>query len=237
MAIHGQKGSVLQWNGSKFVKILETTGWTLNITQQTAEAAVQEEEYVTRAAGAKDWNASIEGLAQTTRAEGNLVNFMVPENAMKVAPGEIMIRLRNSKNAADYVYEGKGVFTDLAVSSPEGGLVTVSATLAGVDIATYSNLGAPRNVSATSTHNSVTLKWEAPADVGDKTLTGFQRRHRLSTSNSFGNKISISGASTKRVKVSGLTADKIYIFELKATYSDGSESAPVFVTINTKAAL
>ena len=144
MAIHGQKGNVYHWNGTKWIKILETTGWTLNVTQQTAEAAVQEEEYITRAAGAKDWNASIEGLAQSDRKDGNLVNFMVPEDEIKAAAGKIRIRLRNSREADHALYEGKGFFTDLSVSSPEGGLVTVSATLAGNGLLTYAAAADPK---------------------------------------------------------------------------------------------
>lgn len=144
MAIHGQKGSVYHWDGTKFVKILETTGWTLNVTQQTAEAAIQEEEYITRAAGAKDWNVSIEGMAQTTRADGNLVNFMVPESASKSAEGELFVRLMNSKDKKDFVYQGKGIFTDLSVSSSEGALVTVSATIAGVGLLTYAAAADPK---------------------------------------------------------------------------------------------
>ena len=137
MAIHGQKGSVYRKvAATTYVKILETTGWTLNITQQTAEAAVQEEEYVTRAAGAKDWNASIEGLAQTVLGNQNLVPLMVPASTSVVAAGSLFLRLRNNAGTAP-VYQGLGVFTDMSVSSAEGSLVTMSATIAGVGILTY----------------------------------------------------------------------------------------------------
>jgi len=145
MAIHGQKGNVYHWNGTKWIKILETTGWTLNVTQQTAEAAVQEEEYITRAAGAKDWNVSIEGLAQTNRDDGNIVNFMVPADKDNSAAGELIVRLRNDKDSGKaFVYQGKAFFTDVSVSSPEGGLVTVSATLAGNGLLTYAAAADPK---------------------------------------------------------------------------------------------
>ena len=143
MAIHGQKGSVYHWTGTKWVKILETTGWTLNVTQQTAEAAVQEEEYITRAAGAKDWNVSIEGLAQADRDDGNIVNFMVPADKSTSAAGKLHVRLRNDDDKG-FVYQGKGFFTDLSVSSPEGGIVTVSATIAGDGVLTYATAADPK---------------------------------------------------------------------------------------------
>lgn len=141
MAIHGQKGSVLYSAKGDFTdvkKIAETTAWTLNFTQQTAEAAVQEQEYIVRAAGAKDWNVSIEGLAKATRGSGeDLVTYMVPQDDSTPAPGKIAVRLQNDKTGA--VYQGTGFFTDLSVSSPEGGLVTVSATIAGDGVLTYAS--------------------------------------------------------------------------------------------------
>ena len=227
MSIHGQQGSIDQWDGTKWVKIVQTTGWTLNVTQQTAEAAVQEEEYIVRAAGAKDWNASIEGLAQADRKDGNLVNFMVPSDAMKTAPGEIRVRLRNSREADHAVYEGRGVFTDLSVSSPEGGLVTVSATLAGKDIIVYNTQaqqelpGPPKHLTATSTKNSITVTWDEADDKGT-TITKYQRRHKKGDGN-FGSWTDVSGDGTaRRVTISGLAANSEYTVELRGVSAKGN---------------
>jgi len=239
VSIHGQKGSIEQWDGSAWVKIVQTTGWTLNITQQTAEAAVQEEEYITRAAGAKDWNASIEGLAQADRKDGNLVNFMVPEDDIKAAAGKIRIRLRNSREADHALYEGKGFFTDVSVSSPEGGLVTVSATLAGRDILVYNTPaklvlpGAPQRLRAASTQNTITLTWEASDDKGFA-ITKYQRRHKKGDGN-FGSWTDVSGGGTARtVTISGLSASSEYTVELRPVSAKGNGAA-ASVTISTTA--
>ena len=139
MATHGKKGSVYRRVApTTFVKVGETTAWTLNVPQAVAEAAVHEEDYMVRAPGVKDWNVDIEGLAYVgaARTDENVVPLMVPSLATSIASGEMYVRLRNNAGTA-YVYEGEGYFTNLTVAAPAGDMSTFSASLVGNGALTY----------------------------------------------------------------------------------------------------
>ena len=85
-------------------------------------------------------------------------------------------------------------------------------------------LTAPASLNATAGNAQATLRWTNP---GDESVTGYQYRYRLSTSNAWNpdwTAISGSGRNTTSHTVTGLTNSREYTFEVRAMR--GSTAGP-----------
>ena len=131
-AIHGKQGSVYRVVGATATKILNTTNWTVNEIQETAESRVHEADWVERVGGLRDFNVSIEGnVAAATAGNAYLTRSIAPGTPAGTLPaGTMIIRLRNTASTSP-VYQGEIVVTDFSMSSPADGLQTFSLTGAG----------------------------------------------------------------------------------------------------------
>ena len=127
--IHGAKGSVWKGVGSAAVKIANTTSWTVNILQETAESRVHEGDWVKRASGLRDWNATFEGNVKEA-VIGN--QLLVGATATIVADSEtVYLQLLQTQGGTVPAFQGEGIITDFSSSAPADGLQTFSATVSG----------------------------------------------------------------------------------------------------------
>ena len=125
--LHGKQGSVHQGT----TKIINTTNWTLNAIQETAESRVHEADWVERVGGLRDWNATIEGnISAATAGAGHLVNSIVSATSTTLAAGTLSVVLRQIEGTLP-VFRGVGHITDFSASAPVDGVQTFSATIAG----------------------------------------------------------------------------------------------------------
>lgn len=85
--------------------------------------------------------------------------------------------------------------------------------------------------SATSTTNSVTLKWKKPSD---ESVSGYTIRYGTDR-NKLGNDTKIDSADTIEYTFSNLSADKTYYFEIAAVNAEGTGVYSDTVDIKTKA--
>lgn len=85
--------------------------------------------------------------------------------------------------------------------------------------------------SATSTTNSVTLKWTKPSD---KSVSGYTIRYGTDK-NKLGNDTKIDSADTIEYTFKNLSADKTYYFEIAAVNAEGAGVYSDTVDIKTKA--
>ena len=129
--VHGKNGCAAIKDGTAISKIMNITAWTVNEINEVAEARVMEEDYVLRYQGMRDWNVSLEGLAESTIGAAYLTSRIAtgtPGNTLPSAT--LFIRLRNNIGTIP-VYEGSGVMTDFSYASSADGVPTFSATIAG----------------------------------------------------------------------------------------------------------
>ena len=124
--IHGVKGSV--YVGT--TKIAQTTSWTVNEIQETAEARIHEQDWVLREPGMRDWNASVEGLADTDTGTDTFVQRIASAGGTTVGDTEVVLQLRQTTGTA-IVYQGTCIMTDFSQTAPVDGIETFSATFAG----------------------------------------------------------------------------------------------------------
>ena len=85
--------------------------------------------------------------------------------------------------------------------------------------------------SATSTTNSVTLKWKKPSD---ESVSGYTIRYGTDR-NKLGNDTKIDSADTIEYTFGNLSADKTYYFEIAAVNAEGTGVYSDTVDIKTKA--
>ena len=125
--LHGKQGAVYEGT----IKILNTTNWTLNAIQETAESRVHEADWVERVGGLRDWNATIEGnIAAATSGAGHLISKIVSATSTALAAGTIAVLLRQAAGTLP-IFRGAGIITDFSASAPVDGVQTYSATIAG----------------------------------------------------------------------------------------------------------
>ena len=129
---HGKEGSVHVLVSGTPTKVAHTTSWTVNEINEVSEARVQEEDYVLRYSGMRDWNVAVEGIAEATSGTGYLTRRLIPASTgtAPLPSATVFVRLRIS-GASTPVYEGSGIITDHSTTSPADGLPTFSATIAG----------------------------------------------------------------------------------------------------------
>ena len=133
---HGKNGSVFIKEGGatpaeQFIKVANLTAWTVNEINEVAEARVMEEDYVLRYQGMRDWNISVEGLAEEAIGPGYLTQRIALGAGTTLPSATLFVGLRNSAGATVSVYEGSGVMTDFSYSTSADGVPTFSATIAG----------------------------------------------------------------------------------------------------------
>ena len=122
--LHGKNGCVLNGDGDK---IANTSSWTVNILQETAESRVHEQDWVERVGGLRDWNATFEGNVEAT---GLANQFLVGATTAMVASGTIYLQLVQGP-ATVAAFQGAGLMTDFSSSAPADGVQTFSATVSG----------------------------------------------------------------------------------------------------------
>ena len=126
---HGIKGSVFVGGN----RIAQTTSWTVNEIQETAEARVHDQNWVLRESGMRDWNVSVEGLADNATGTTMLTSRIATSAA---TTPEYVIQLRQTSGTA-IVYQGTAIMTDFSQTAPVDGIQTFSATFAGNGTLTY----------------------------------------------------------------------------------------------------
>ncbi len=89
---------------------------------------------------------------------------------------------------------------------------------------------APRNLSAAGGNERVTLSWEAPANDGGSSITGYQVRYRVAGTENYGSWRSVTGTSTT---VTGLDNGTSYQFQVRAV--NGTSPGPPAETTETLA--
>ena len=127
---HGKNGSAFIKAGTTFTKIAHITAWTVNEINEVAEARVMEEDYVLRYQGMRDWNVSLEGLAEATAGAAYLTARIATGTTGPLPSATLFVRLRNGTGTIP-VYEGSGVMTDFSYASSADGVPTFSSTIAG----------------------------------------------------------------------------------------------------------
>ena len=125
-AIHGVKGSVYKAEGGGG-KVANTTSWTVNILQETAESRVHEAGWVKRVGGMGDWNATIEGNVKEA-VIGN--QLLVGATTAALSAGTVYLQLVQGPGTTT-AFQGEGIITDFSSSAPADGLQTFSATVSG----------------------------------------------------------------------------------------------------------
>ena len=134
--VHGKNGSVFIKTAAALtnaMKVANLTAWTVNEINEVAEARVMEADYVQRFQGMRDWNVSIEGLAEEAVGAAYLtqrVAALAAGTTLVLPSATMFLVLRNSIGTAP-VYEGSGVMTDFTYSTSSDGVPTFSATVAG----------------------------------------------------------------------------------------------------------
>ena len=123
--LHGKQGSV--YGGT--TKVANTTNWTVNVTQETAESRVHEADWVERVGGLRDWNATIEGNVKETAAS-TFMKSIVSATSTTLPAGTTALILRRS-GSTGIAFRGIGHITELSTSAPVDGVQTFSATVAG----------------------------------------------------------------------------------------------------------
>ena len=127
--IHGNKGGVFKGPATAAVKIANTTSWTVNILQETAESRVHDQDWVLRAAGLRDWNATFEGNVESAVLANQL---LVAATTGIVADSEtVYLILSQSQSGTLIAFQGEGIITDFSSGAPADGLQTFSATVSG----------------------------------------------------------------------------------------------------------
>ena len=128
---HGTNGSVyIKTAATTYRKLAATTAWSMNVTNELAEARIHEETDVLRYSGNRDWNISIEGLVDATASENELITKLVgADETADLSGATAFIQLRLSKTTHTF-FRGPCVFTDISVSAPSDGLPTLTANLA-----------------------------------------------------------------------------------------------------------
>lgn len=136
--VHGKNGSAFIKTSAAAMGLVETekvanlTAWTVNEINEVAEARVMEAAHVQRYQGMRDWNVSIEGLAEEAAGGKHFTQriALAAGTSLTLPSATLFVVLRNSTGSAP-VYAGSGVMTDFSYSSSADGVPTFSATIAG----------------------------------------------------------------------------------------------------------
>ena len=126
--LHGKNGSVYKRTGTATgEKIVNTTSWTVNILQETAESRVHEQDWVLRAGGLRDWNATFEGNVAEAVVDKQ---FLVNATPATLISGTVHLYLAQGPGTTT-AFQGEGIITDFSTSAPADGLQTFTATVSG----------------------------------------------------------------------------------------------------------
>ena len=132
--LHGKRGSVHHKAATGMgTTVINTTNWTLNTTQETAESRVHEANWVERVAGLSDWSATIEGNVKEVAAstlQELIVSASATVGSTAVAAGTTALVLRRSESTG-IAFRGIGLITEFSTSAPVDGVQTYSATVVG----------------------------------------------------------------------------------------------------------
>ena len=144
-------------------------------------------------------SVTVEGspLIFTPTDWGTYQTVTVKVDAQAGAGDEQTVTLTHSVSGGDYPGEG-------AVPS-----VTVIIPVEGAP-------SAPRNLSTESGNQEVTLTWQAPANDGGSSITGYQVRYRQADTENYSSWRNVTGTSTT---VTGLENGVTYEFQVRAVNS------------------
>lgn len=214
--------ALTEWSGPLRVQAGETLTWSGTITI-TNHVTIPEGITLELEAGTE------------VRFQAKDVNRLqlVVHGTLNASAGDITFRsTTNSPTSAEWygILVPTGGSADLSGASLQDGTRCVSNTGGMVTLtnhlsertAKFANCGmspsAPRNLAATAGPESVTLKWEAPADNGGVALTGYE--YSTDNTNWIGDKTTKSP-----LPISGLTNGTKYTFGVRAVNVAGIKGA------------
>ena len=133
---HGSKGGFYyQTAPTTYMKVMTTTAWSLNYTNELVESREHEETHVKRYSGMRDWSGSVDAIMNVDVNNNPLVTKIVSANTT-LADATLSARFILDGGTTP-VFTGPCVITDIQVNAPADGMSTVTMNVAANGAMTF----------------------------------------------------------------------------------------------------